>query len=87
MQETITRVFFPLLNPVFEPMNKWLSSFYMPWARVIALAFFVGTMLWVGVILKKEYVDIDRPDKRFWTDLRLWTVISMLPHIVVYIYF
>ena len=78
---------FPILNPIFSPMNRWLTSFYMPWARIVTLAFFIGTMLWVGVVLKKEYVNLDAPSRHFWADLRLWTVISMLPHLVVYMYF
>ena len=44
-------------------------------------------MIWVGVVLKNEYVNLDQPGKHIWTDLRLWTVISMLPHVVVYLYF
>lgn len=91
MQEAITRaitkVFFPILNPIFSPMNAWLGSFYMPWARIVALGLFIGTMLWVYFGLKKEYVNLDAPSRHFWADLRLWTVISMLPHIVVYLYF
>ncbi len=86
MQETITRIFFPIFDPVFSPINDWLSSFYMPWARIVTLALFVGTMLWV-YSLKKEYVNLDAPGKRFWYDLRLWTVIAMLPHVIVYLYF
>ena len=87
MNEIMTPIFQPYLKPVFQPMNVWLGSFYMPWARIVTLAFFIGTMLWVGLILKKEYVNLDAPSKHFWADLRLWTVISMLPHLVVYMYF
>ena len=51
------------------------------------MSFFVGTMIWVGVILKESYVNEGRPNKSIWTDLRLWTVVSMLPHVFVYWYF
>ncbi|HEO72678.1 MAG TPA: hypothetical protein ENN80_15580 [Candidatus Hydrogenedentes bacterium] len=87
MQEFITRIFFPILNPLFEPMNVWLASFFMPWARIVTLAFFIGTMIWVGIILKKDYVNLDAPSRTFCHDLRLWTVVSMLPHLFVYLYF
>ena len=83
----ITPIFQPIFQPVFSPMNAFLTSCYMPWARIVTVCFFIATMLWVGVVLKKEYVNLDAPSPRFWADLRLWTVVSMLPHIVVYLYF
>lgn len=89
LTQMITGFFFPLLNPIFNPMNVWLSSpsLYMPWARIVAVGLFVGTMLWVYFGLNEQYVNLDAPSKRFWADLRLWTVLSMLPHVVVYLYF
>ncbi len=85
MLEAVGDLLYPVLNIVFEPFNNWLSSFFMPWARIVTLAFFVGTMVWV-YSLKKEYVNVDAPSKHFWRDLRLWTVISMLPHVIVYLF-
>jgi hypothetical protein len=76
-----------MLSKFFGPIDAVLAMAYMPYARIVALAFFIGTMIWVYVGLKKEYVNIERPNKHFWTDLRLWTVISMLPHLVVYFWF
>jgi hypothetical protein len=43
-------------------------------------------MVWVGLILNEKYVNRGRPFKSPWTDLRLWTVVSMLPHVLVYFY-
>ena len=52
-----TRVFGPLLKPVFEPINSALGAIpTMPWARVCALGLFIGAMIWVWM-LKREYVD------------------------------
>ena len=87
MNEIITPIFQPILYPIFRPMNVFLGSFYMPWARIVTLAFFFGTMLWVALVLRKEYVNLDAPSKHFWADLRVWTVISMFPHVIVYFYF
>lgn len=87
LTQTITGIFFPVLNFIFSPMNGWLSSFYMPWARIVAVGLFVGAMLWVYFGLNEKYVNLDAPGKHFWTDLRLWTVLSMLPHVLVYLYF
>ena len=55
-------------------------------ARVVTLGFFIGTMVWVFVGLRKEYVNLEAPSKRFYCDLRLWTVLSMLPHVIVYLF-
>jgi hypothetical protein len=85
--DLITRIFFPILHPIFGPINDFMADIYMPSARIFAIGLFVATMIWVCLILKKQYVNLDAPTKRWWVDLRLWTVISMLPHLVVYLYF
>lgn len=55
-------------------------------ARVVTLSFFIGTMVWVFVGLKRDYVNLDAPSSHLWHDLRVWTVVSMLPHVVVYFF-
>lgn len=80
-------VFYPILSRIFHPINNLLNPIYQPWATIIAIAFFVGTMAWVCFILKPSYVNEGRPYKGWYTDLRLWTVLSMLPHVFVYFYF
>ncbi len=81
------KVFYPILNVFFAPINTLLAPIYKPWATIVAIGFFVGTMLWVGFVLRESYVNLGRPTKAWYTDLRLWTVISMLPHVFVYFYF
>lgn len=80
-------LFGPPLNFVFHPVNKVLNRIPMIWAMICALSLFIGTMLWVNLILKKDYVNKGRPFVAWYTDLRLWTIISMLPHVLVYFYF
>jgi len=87
MTEAINRIFGPVLMRIFQPTNEFLASAYMPWARIVAVGFFVGTMVWVFVGLKRSYVNLDAPSKHVWHDLRFWTIISMLPHVIVYLYF
>jgi len=82
-----SKVCHPVLIKFFGPINDVLSPIYQPWATIVAITFFVGTMLWVWFVLKESYVNMGRPIKAWWTDLRVWTVISMLPHIFVYFYF
>lgn len=86
MAEWITNVFGPLLKPIFTPIDTLLQPVYMPWARVLALSLFIGAMIWVWS-LREEYVNIDRPNKKWYTDLRVWTVLCMLPHVIVYLVF
>ena len=86
MNEWITKVFGPLLKPVFQPIDTLFQPVYMPWARVLALSLFIGAMIWVWS-LREEYVNVDRPNKHWYTDLRIWTVLCMLPHVFVYLVF
>ena len=81
------KFFAPVLGVFFRPINTVLSPIYQPYATIVAITFFVGTMLWVGLYLKETYVNEGRPKQTWYTDLRLWTVVSMLPHVFVYIYF
>lgn len=81
------KTFAPILIKFFRPINEFLGPIYQPWASIIAIGFFVGTMLWVGFILKESYVNEGRPNKAWYSDLRIWTVGSMLPHVFVYFYF
>ena len=84
--EWATAVFGPGLKSVFQPIDAWLQPVYMPWARVLALSLFFGAMIWVWT-LRVEYVNVDRPNTKWYTDLRVWTVLCMLPHVIVYLVF
>ncbi len=77
----------PVLIKLFGPIDSLLNRVEQPWFTIAAIAFFVGTMLWVWFYLGESYVNLGRREKSVWTDLRIWTVISMLPHIFVYFYF
>ncbi|MFP4502081.1 MAG: hypothetical protein ACLFTT_13855 [Candidatus Hydrogenedentota bacterium] len=87
MSDLITPIFQGPMSQFFEPINEGLTPIYMPWARIVAVAFFILTMIWVGAILNREYVHVSRPNNKWYSDLRIWTVGSMLPHIIVYLYF
>lgn len=86
VSQTINNAFGPTLKCIFHPINDALAHVYMPWALIIALGFFVGPMIWV-FSLHREYVNVDAPSNKIWYDLRFWTVLSMVPHVIVYFYF
>jgi len=83
--EWITKIFGPVLKPIFHSIDSVLDNVYMPWARLSAVALFVGAIIWVFT-LKKEYVNLDAPRQVWYTDLRIWTVVCLLPHIFVYLF-
>jgi len=82
-----TAVFYPVLSPIFSPINDGLNLLPNWMASVCGVGLFVTAMFWVAVLLNKDYVNRGRPSKSILTDLRLWTVISMTPHVLVYFYF
>jgi hypothetical protein len=80
-------VFYPILSRIFGPINTALGMLPNWMAGVCGVGLFVSAMIWVALILDPKYVNHGRPHKSIWTDLRLWTVISMTPHVLVYFYF
>jgi len=85
MRDFVNEYFGPPLMAVFHPIDEALAGIYMPWARVCAVGLFLLAMAWV-FSLRKEYVNLDRPNERWYTDLRLWTVVAMLPHVFIYLF-
>ena len=86
MHEMVNELFGPMMKAFFGPIDRLLAAGSMPLARTVTLAFFIGTMVWVFVGLNREYVNLEAPSKKIYHDLRFWTVVSMLPHLVVYFF-
>lgn len=86
-KEFCKEAFLPWLLPIFAPINDMLASIPMSVARVCAVSLFIVSWIVVGVFLKEDYVNRGRPFKSLWTDLRVWTVVSTLPHVFFYFYF
>ena len=91
ISEAINNVFGPFLRPLFRPVNDAFSaipSASEPYvAKAAAVALFLGAMLWVWFGLRPQYVNLDAPGTKVWHDLRFWTIASMAPHVLVYLYF
>ena len=87
IQGFCAKVFQPVLAPFFQPINRWLGMIPDGAANYFGIGLFVCAMIWVGLILNPAYVNRGRPYKSFFTDLRLWTVLSMAPHVFFYFYF
>ncbi|MEO2035195.1 MAG: hypothetical protein ABGZ35_24210 [Planctomycetaceae bacterium] len=82
----VTSTFHGPLSKLFNPIDVWLTPIPEMWWKISAVGLFVGAMAWV-FSLNRAYVDLDRPNRHVWTDLRVWTVVSMLPHVIVYLWF
>lgn len=84
----INETFGPPLEKIFHPTHAVFDAIpedlWTYFAKGSAVGLFVLAMIWV-FLLKREYVNIDAPTKHVWHDLRFWTIVSMLPHVIVYI--
>ena len=69
---------------VFNPIDTIFIGANPAIFKFFAVGLFVSTILWVMFILKKEYVNVDQPRKGILYDLRLWTFLSMSPHMLIY---
>ncbi len=90
ISEGINNLFGPPLRALFHPTNAMFSAIpdsAAPYvAKAAAASLFLAGMAFV-FFLRREYVNLDAPGKKPWHDLRLWTVVSMTPHIFVYLWF
>jgi Mn2+/Fe2+ NRAMP family transporter len=75
-----------LLKPAFSPLDTWLASIPMSWARGTAALFFAATAIW-ACTLKREYVFQGAPDTKRWRDLRLWAIVVLIPYVIIYLHF
>lgn len=70
--------------PLHDVIDRWLLAIPITWARYVVVAMFALAALWV-LSLKRDYVYLGAPDTRRWRDLRLWTVLFLIPYVIVYL--
>jgi hypothetical protein len=84
----IDRLFSGPAKLVFSPINNALTAIDSGiLAIAVTMVFFATALFGVFFVLKKEYVNLDRPRDTVIMDLRLWAVIAMLPYILIYLFF
>jgi len=86
ISEIITPIFQAPLKAIFDPINNMMNQIPPLYWKLSAVRLFVGAMIWV-FWLNPAYVNIDAPSKKWYHDLRVWTIFSMLPHVCIYLYF
>jgi len=84
MRDWISATFSGPLAAFFRPIDVIFTPFGPGAYKFFAVGLFACTVVWVMFILKKEYVNLDQPKPGFLYDLRLWTLVSMLPHVIIY---
>jgi hypothetical protein len=74
----------PPLKSLHGPLDLWLSSLPMSVAIACAIGLFVVAGIWVWT-LRREFIFRGAPDQKWWRDLRLWSMIVLLPYITIYL--
>jgi hypothetical protein len=83
-----------VLDPIVEavkpytldPLDRMLDAIPMGVAQAIVIGLFVVAAV-VCCCLRRKYVYMGAPDQKAWRDLRLWSVLLVIPYILVYIVF
>lgn len=74
---------FDAILAALQPINTWLNNL-PPYAwHLAAVGLFVVSALAV-LFVPRTFIFAGAPDKAVWRDLRLWTVLSLLPYIAAY---
>jgi hypothetical protein len=76
----------PPLKSLHQPIDDWLGSLPMSVAMFCAIGLFVLAGIWVWT-LKSDFIFRGAPDRSRWRDLRIWSMIVLLPYISIYLLF
>jgi len=76
----------PPLRAMEEPLDVWIDG--LPWwtPRACAIGLFVAAGIG-AMCFKREYIYLGAPDKAAWRDLRIWSLLILIPYIAVYLFF
>jgi len=76
----------PPLRSLHEPIDHWLVSLPMSVAMACAIGLFVLAGIWVWT-LHTDFIFRGAPDHKRWRDLRIWSMVVLLPYITIYFLF
>jgi hypothetical protein len=76
----------PGLKSLLVPLDAWIDSLPLWTGTVCAVGLFVIVGLW-ALTLRREYIYLGAPDQARWRDLRIWTILVLLPYIIIYLVF
>lgn len=84
LTEAVRQRLGPPLKAWHEPFDAWLGSLPMSVAMICAIGLYVLAAIWVWT-LRKEYILIGAPDRRWWRDLRIWATLLLIPYVSIYL--
>ena len=76
----------PILTPLFDVLELPFEVLPLEAGRWCALGLFIICTLWV-LTLKADYIYQGALDRAKWRDLRVWTVLFMIPYVYIYYIF
>ena len=77
---------FAVIQSLFAPVNNVLNA-CPPWSWHAAV---VGLFVLTGIAvccIPRWFIYAEAPSQSIWRDLRIWTIIALLPYIAAYSYF
>jgi len=72
-----------LLMAVLGPFDDFLGAIPLAYGRWIIVGFFV-TAAGATLLLPAEFVFRGAPDRRWYRDLRWWSIAITLPYVIIY---
>ena len=75
----------PPLNRFFSPLDDFLGGLSPEVGRWCAAALLASAGVWV-LFLKRDYIFLGAPDRHWWRDLRIWTLVALAPYICIYLF-
>ncbi len=64
-------------------MSEWLAGIPLGWGKVIAIIAFAAIAIWAWM-RPRNFIYEEAPDQSRWRDLRIWTSVLMVIHIIIY---
>lgn len=83
-QDSARNTLGPPLKSLHEPIDNWLGSLPMSVAMACAIGLFVLAGIWVWT-LQSDFIFRGAPDRSRWRDLRIWSMVVLLPYITIYL--
>ena len=74
----------PFFEAVFTPLNGMLAAIPFEAARWVTCGFLLLSIVGV-MLLKRDYIFLGAREEKWYLDLRLWTVVFVLPYVLIYL--
>ncbi len=66
-------------------VDVWLMAIPLSVARYVPVALFVIAAIF-ALTQKRSFVFLGAPTQAAWRDLRIWTVVFLIPYVVIYLW-